>query len=1028
MSQLVNHNEKQSVLGLDIGSNSIGWALLELEDEKPTGIIDTGVRIFNRAVEDKIPTPKNAKRRQARLARRVIQRRARRKARMQRFLMELGLLPTELATNHNRERLLNDLGDPYELRAKALDTPLNEYELGRVLLHLVQRRGFLSNRKTAMGDLVDDPDVLAALGEEDEQEITTASDEEGQFKQQIAALRERISESGYRTLGEYLYKADGLESRRNRIRNGGDLRTDRAMYRHELHAIWNTQKTYHAQLTEETLETIEEIIFYQRPLKLKADRVGKCSLEPKKKRCAIARLEFQEFRYLQDINNLAYIDPNTDEVKRLTKEQHSKVIPLFEQKKTVTYPQIRKVLGFDKSYQFNLERAENKKLKGNLTAIAIAEVCPYWEGFDADQRKRLVEDLITYEKRSKLRDRLQSHWRFDTAVAIQLCLLEFEDGYSNVSLRAINNLLPFLRQGNLYSEAREAAGYGYEIEEENLDRLPSPPVLTNPIVNRGLNEVRRLVNAIIKVYGKPDAIRIEMARDLEMNTKRYKQFVSRQKKNTTANDEAVEKWQEYSKANPKLGLRKYPVRDQKLKYRLWMDQGQKCAYSNRMISINQLFSNDTEVDHIIPYSMCLDDSYMNKVVCFSGENRTKGQQTPIEAYAQQPDRWDQITQAVQKWDKSLYSKVQRFYQYSDALEKDFISSQLNDTRYISREALAYLKKLGTDVTTSKGTVTSWLRHQWGLNSLISEEDEKDRADHRQHSIDAVITACLDRSFYKIMVDTAKDLERRGSSLRMKDLVSDEPWDGFRSELGDRLERMVISHQTSSKITGALHEETGVGFIEGVGTVYRKPVSEDLNLGDVIDPKVREILESHLAAHGGVKKIAFSSEHPIYHADGKTRIKRVRCVQSKQYRTKAKLEKNKTAIKDREGNPFKWHSYGNVHSANVFKDGDTFSTEYETTFHAKRKAVERVNDERAPLFRLHKNDAVELILNGVKKIRRVQKIDFTGGRISLMQNHLSKAEKKGDTLLISLNDKNIKTYQLRKLSIDILGRCVDASDS
>lgn len=1029
MSDFVNHNEKKSVLGLDIGSNSIGWALLELENEKPTGIIDTGVRIFNRAVEDKIPTPKNAKRRQARLARRVIQRRARRKASMQAYLIELDLLPLEIASNEDREKHLNKLGDPYELRTKALDESLTRHELGRVFLHLVQRRGFLSNRKTAMGDLADDPDVIAALGEEDEQEISRpkTGNEEGEFKQQIAALREKISESGYRTLGEYLHKTDNLESKRNRLRNGGDLRTDRAMYRHELHEIWNKQKEYHSQLSEDNLERIEEIIFFQRPLKLKADRVGKCSLEPKKKRCAIARLEFQEFRYLQDINNLAYIDPNTDEIKTLTEEQRCKVIPLFEQNKNVTYPKIRKALGFDKTYHFNLERAENKKLKGNLTAIAIDEVCNDWQEYDANQRKKLVEDLLTYEKRSALRKRLVGYWGLDTKTAIQLCLLEFEDGYGNVSLKAINKLLPSLREGKIYSEARDAAGYDYEVDEENLDRLPPPPVLTNPIVNRGLNEVRRLVNAVIKVHGKPDAIRVEMARDLEMNTKRYKQFVSRQKKNTSANDEAIEKWQEFSQANPKLTLRKYPARDQKIKYRLWMDQGHQCPYSNKMISMSQLFSDDTEVDHVIPYSMCLDDSYMNKVVCFSSENREKGQKTPIEAYASNSDRWDQITQAIGRWDKSLYSKVQRFYKYSTDLDKDFLSSQLNDTRYISKEALAYLKKLGTDVTTSKGAVTSWLRHQWGLNSLISEDDEKDRTDHRQHSIDAVITACLDRTFYQSMVRTAKDLEARGSSLRMKDLISDEPWDGFRSDLSRQLQSMIVSHQTSSKVKGPLHEESGVGFIEGVGTVYRKTVSEDLNVKNVVDIKVREILENHLSAHGGDKKIAFSSEHPVYHVDGKTRIKRVRCIQSKQS-GREKLEQTKISIKDRNGHHFKWHAYGNVHSANIFKERDKYITEYETTFHAKQRSINPMETERQPLFKLHKNDGVEIVRNGNKEVWRIQKISFTNGTISLMKNHLAKQINKDDVELITLNHVNLNRLGLKKLSIDVLGKSSYATNS
>jgi CRISPR-associated endonuclease Csn1 len=1025
MSASVNHNERETALGLDIGSNSIGWALIELQEGRPTAIIDTGVRIFNRAVEDKIPTPKNAKRRQARLARRVIQRRARRKSRMQNYLISINLLPADLIATKDREKLLNALGDPYMLRARALDQPLAPHELGRVLLHLVQRRGFLSNRKTAMGDLVDDPDVLAVLREEDAEEELKPTNEEGQFKQQIAALRDRIKDSGYRTLGEYLHNNPDLESKRNRIRNGGDLRTDRAMYRHELESIWHVQKKFHDTLRANTLETIEDIIFYQRPLKLKSDRVGKCSLETKKKRCAIARLEYQQFRYLQDVNNLAYIDPNTDELRRLTDDQRSRVLPLFEVKKNVTYPQIRKALGFDKTYQFNLERAENKKLKGNLTAISIAEILPQWSDFNHLQKNQLVEDLLTYEKRSNLKDRLERHWKLDTSTAIQLCLLEFEDGYGNLSLKAINRLLPHLLEGKIYSDARLAADYGFEQEDINLDRLPRAPTLTNPIVNRGLNEVRRLVNAIIKVYGKPAVIRLEMARDLEMNTKRYKQFTTRQKKNTQSNDEAKDKWTAYSKANASLGLRKYPTRDQKIKYRLWMDQNQRCAYSNQSIAINQLFSDDTEVDHIIPYSMSLDDSYMNKVVCFSRENRTKAQKTPIEAYGGDVEKWDQISQAIQRWDKALYSKVQRFYKRSDDLDQDFISSQLNDTRYISKEALVYVKKLGVDVTTSKGIVTSWLRHQWGLNSILSEDEQKDRSDHRQHAIDATITACLDRPFYKAMVDTAKDLERSGSSLKMNDLVSDEPWEGFRHQLVERIQTMIISHQTSSKITGSLHEETGVGFIEGLGTVYRKPVSPDLNLDSVIDPTVKSILEKHLANNGGAVKIAFSDEKPVYHKDGRTRIKRVRCIQSKT--SKDKLEKNKLAITDKNGAPFKWHSFGNVHSAQIYVQDDKYQTEYQTVYAAKRRVPNKLLN-RTPVAVLHKNDAVTLLVDEQIQIFRVQKISFTNRTISLIPNRLAKQVIAKDIKILTLNDATINKHQLRKASINILGKVQSEANS
>ena len=1022
------NNKVKNVLGLDIGTNSIGWAIVRLEGSIPTKLIDSGVRIFNRAVEDKVPTPKNAKRRQARLARRVIQRRARRRKRLRNYLIQLKLLPNELAASTSPEKLLNQLGDPYELRAKALDEALTEFELGRVFLHLVQRRGFLSNRKSALGDLADDPDVLAVLAEEDEEEAATSRTEEGLFKQQISNLRERIKASGSRTLGEFLFNSDELESKRNRIRNGGDLRTDRAMYRAELDLIWQQQAKHHSSLSDDVREQIEEIIFYQRPLKFKSDRIGRCSLELANKRSALARLEFQEFRYLQDVNNLSYIDPYTNSDHKLTTEQKAKIVPLFEEQEKVTYPQIRKALGLDRTTLFNLEAAENKKLTGNLTALAIADALSSWNDLAPDRRLDLVEDLLTIKKKSALNARLQNYWGLSLEDSVSLCLLEFEDGHANLSLKAIKKLLPHMRNGLRFDEARVAAGYGYETaDEKGLDKLPASPVVTNPIVSRGLSEVRKVVNAVIKAYGKPDVIRVEMARDLEMNTKRYKQFVSRQRQNTKANDEAVEKWTEVSKSNPHMGLRKYPARADKIKYRLWADQDMRCAYSGKTIGLTQLYSDDTEVDHIIPYSLCLDDSYMNKVVCFAGENRTKGQRTPIDAFEADNDKWDQIQARIGKWDKALHAKRQRFYQHENQLEKDFISSQLNDTRYISKLALDYLEKLGSKVTTTKGVMTSWLRHHWGLNSLLSDDDEKERSDHRHHAIDAVVTALVDEPFYQALVRTAKDLERSSSSLSMKDLHTDEPWDGFRNDLQQSLNEMIVSHQTNSKVEGPLHEETGVGFINDVGTVYRKEVGPDLKLKSVIDPAVKELLEAHLLRFNNDAKLAFGGDNPVFHKDGKTKIKRVRVRQSKT--TAAKLAQDKFGVTDKTGKVFKWHSYGNVHRVDVFRDEETggLDSKLVTVMEAKKERLnhqlDEISAENKLIFSLYKNDGVSMVLDGEEGIFRLQKISFTNGTVQFISNLAAKSIDKKDTKKLTLNAENLKLYNLKKLKINILGKLV-----
>ena len=175
-------------------------------------------------------------------------------------------------------------------------------------------------------------------------------------------------------------------------------------------------------------------------------------------------------------------------------------------------------------------------------------------------------------------------------------------------------MLPFLRQGKICPDARQAAGYGFEQDMGGtVDRLGPPPEIPNPIVQKGLHELKRVINAIVAEYGKPDTIRIEMARDLEMNTKRYKEQEKQRIENMKANEEAVKHWQDVAEKNPGLGMKRCLSRDDKIKYRLWKEQRECCAYSNRTINLVDLFSDQVEVDHILPFSRTWDDSYMNKV-------------------------------------------------------------------------------------------------------------------------------------------------------------------------------------------------------------------------------------------------------------------------------------------------------------------------------------------------------------------------------------------------------------------------------
>jgi len=616
-------------------------------------------------------------------------------------------------------------------------------------------------------------------------------------------------------------------------------------------------------------------------------------------------------------------------------------------------------------------------------------------------------------------------------------MLEFEPGHMNFSLNAINKLLPFLEKSMLLNEARVGVGYGYEVEEtEVTDRLGMPPEITNPIVQKGLHELRRLVNALIAEYGKPDVIRIEMARDLEMNTKRYQAFVKQQNTNTKANDEATEAFQDVGSKNRHLELGQFPSHTDKLKYRLWIEQEKRCAYSNQSINLTSLFTGQVEIDHILPYSQSLDDSYMNKVVCFANENRNKGQRTPVDAFKTNPEKWEQIKQSVFKWGKNLKSKQNRFFMFdADVQKRDFISTQLNDTRYISRVALDYLKQLGADITTCKGITTSHVRHWWGLNNLLGDTDKKERTDHRHHAIDAAVITIIDRGFYNKIVSTAKQLERGNSSLKMNDLKVAPPWVDFRNDLDKKLKTMIVAHSPSRKISGSLLEETGVGFIKGQGTVYRKLLGPEMKVKQaekIIDPQVKAIVLDHLEQYGDDPKKAFAEGIAVLHNDGKTPIKRVRVLQSKT--TLDKLEKHKFAVRDRQGKAFKWLAYGNLHHVEIVRDRQSekvsgvFVTMMEAANRAKGIRIPKqtpVQTNHGPqtefLMALHINDLVSMMQDGERKFYRVQKLDSGINMVMFRLHTASTLDDRNQELHLTINKQLISQWNLQIEKVNAIGK-------
>jgi CRISPR-associated endonuclease Csn1 len=1019
------------VLGLDLSANAIGWALIEETHGSSNRIIDLGCRIFSKAVEENVFSSKEAERRNAGLIRRILQRRASRKQRMLNYLLKLDLLPQELRASSKPGAILNQIGNPYHLRAKALDQKLSRHELGRVILHLVHHGSLPRSRKTLLGDVVDDPDALAVLAELGEgEDHAERGKEEMAFKKDAEAIRTAIKETGCRTLGEYLSRLGLRDCKRNRAL-GMHLRTDRQMYQDELELIWQQQQYHHVLLTEQVKKQVERIIFYQRLPKSRTDRVDRCALEPKRKPAVMARLESQRFRYLQAINNLTYREDCAEHEAFLSAGQKGKLVPLFESEAEVTFPMMRAALGFDEAMEFNLERS-NKILKGNVTACRIRKVLSVWDDLGAEKQQALVEDLLTINKKPVLEKRLAEHWGFDPVTAASLCLLEFEPGHCHLSVKAINKLLPFLYQGESYSDARVSAGYGQEIQEMEIrNKLGAPPETANPVLRKGLRELRRLINALIAEYGKPDAIRIRMARDLDMNARRQADFIRQQKSNARANEEAVLRYQDIQRRNPHLDLADSCDKTVQLKYRLWRDQQRRCAYSGLRISSSALFGSEVEIGYILPYSQSLDDSYMNKVLCYRKENSDKGQKTPIDAFGGHKARWNKIVQNLNRWDRSLTPKKKRFFMTAAMVRKeDFVNKQLNDARYISRVTQGYLKQLGADISVSKGLTTARIRQQWGLNNLPGGASAKDRADYRHHAVDALVVACVDRPFYTHLVEAARDLEQKQSQLNLDDLPIEPAWKTLREDLQHALDNMIVAHAPLLKSSGLSHEEIGAG------KVYRRPLDGKFTqVNKIVDPVVKDIVRQHLERYSGKPKAAFAEGVTIYHKDGKTPIRRVRIVRSET--TLPKPDPAESGVGDKQGRVFKGLAYGSFHHVEIFRNKNTgqyigeFATMTEANHRArgigkqKRLIAKTGRTEQLEfVMALHVNDMVSVEQGGQRVFYRVQKLD-AGSRECVLCPHSSAISGRKDEEVIhfSINEASFGRWRLRKHKINAIGKLI-----
>ena len=872
--------EKQRyILGLDIGTNSIGWAILGLNGKDPESVIKTGSRIFSEAVEGDIERgqdqPKSAARRAFRQRKRLLARQTQRLIQVCRVLQEIKLLPPgDIATPNSRHEYFKSLDRQlltqdnlktfphtfaYVLRAEALKRPLTPLELGRTFYHLAQRRGFLSNRKTPM----------------------KRDEKPGELAKKINTLSDQIKSSGARTLGEYFSRLDPIQER---IRSH---HTSRQMYHDEFNMIWDAQAPHHSHaLNAENKAKLFRAIFYQRPLKLNKYLIGKCSLEPDFFRAPLSLFVAQRFRFLQKVNDLQLWNRTTGESRRLTDSERHAVGKRLEDGGDISFSKLRSLLELTKEWTFNFEKEDGEKgLPGNRTNAKLKAVFDSrWIDMSSTEKERALEDLRSFRSEQALERRGINYWKLAPEQAKNFSKINLEDGYCALSKKALGKLLPEMEKGTPYATARKAL-YGEDAALPSFNFLPNLyhchekgllPALRNPTVSRSLSELRKVVNAIITSYGKPELIRVELARELKKSRKDRLDIWKRNQKNRKSREEAAQT------ILNELGI-KNPSRADIEKYLLWEESNKQCPYTGNNIALTDLFhaSSPVDVEHIIPFTRCLDDSFINKTLCYADENRKhKRNKTPYEAYGKDlrsERQWKDILERVKKFKgPAAETKLRRFMMKDLRSFDDFCARQLNDTRYASRLAVQYLgllygppgaadeNKRKVKVTT--GQVTHYIRDIYGLNGILGDGGQKTREDHRHHAVDAIAIGLTDGTTIRRLSEAASKAVQEG---RKRFASVQLPWNGFLDEVRNAVASTIPSHQPRRKVNGQLHDQTYYSHPKvdsnGNSFVHVRKAVDQLNqkeVEEIVDPAVKAAVKSGLNGLSPDKAFMDRSRHPF----------------------------------------------------------------------------------------------------------------------------------------------------------------------
>lgn len=852
------------ILGLDGGISSWGWAVWEKKNNNYT-LLDLGSYIFPEGGQA-------ADRTLAKSSRNRRQRARRRLDKLISLMVRYGLISP-----------MSDIRDinPYACRYICATGKASKEELARALIHICKRRGYKGNH------LQYDPK------------------DTGVVKAGITKLDEAIKKANAPTLGCFLHLS---KDQMKRFKDTSIYRADRRHYTEEFNVIQKQQSENHT-LTEDQWQTLFDTIFWQRPLK--PQEKGKCTFYPEEDRAYKASYIAQEFVLWQQLVNIKIQENGVSTF--LTEDQRFTVYDKLFKSKTMGEGGLRKTLKLNDLQHINYFKSDADKLNGHASNYTLRQKNYFgparFDSFDEDQKIEIISTLL-----------LDDPDAFETAIDALTFLSQAEremledkageilsklpKSTTNLSEKAMKEMLPLLKKGMHYHKAVEAITggthtlddwdgslrtlpyYGKVLTEhcmhksrrsKNVPEEATYGAIPNASVHIALNALKKVYNDLADRFGKIDEIHLELAREVGVNEAKRKDYIKQRDQNKKNNTFIVK---DLIKNNIK------PTGTNILKYKLWKElcgYGTEnisacectCIYSGEKLSFSRVFNenSDVEIEHILPLSRTLDDGYKNKILSLRSANSFKGNKSPYEAFAHSPNgyNWDAIVARAQLLPSD---KRKRFFQEAMDVyesEKGFVSRALTDTKYITRIARRYLTSVcdPNKITCVNGRLTAKARHEWGLNSLLNENeaDKKSRENHKHHAIDAATVALISKASVNIMSQASKN------NIKLK---WPEPFEGIRQILAEKLKTAPVVHKRNAKDSGTFFESTAYNQAEDGKVIYRKPITFIEKLKDIEyirDHRIKEDLKKEITEDMGKKDIQEKIE--LYKK--KTGIKSIRLI-------------------------------------------------------------------------------------------------------------------------------------------------------